>query len=64
MKDYQNNLYETIIIGSGYTSIGYALAQKNTLILEQSESVDTTFYLALNNFNASSLEAKTKAGRV
>ena len=63
MKDYYSNVYDTIILGSGYTSVGYALAQKNTLILEQGESADTTFYLALTNFNAYNPTPTTKAGK-
>lgn len=63
MKDYQNNVYNTIIIGSGYTSVGYALSNKNTLILEQSENADTTFYLALTNFNVKTVTAKTLVGK-
>lgn len=37
----------TLIIGSGYSSAGFALTEKNCLIAEETEMCDTHFYLPL-----------------
>ena len=37
----------TLIIGSGYSSAGFALTENNCLIAEETEMCDTHFYLPL-----------------
>ena len=55
--------FETLAIGCGYASVGYALAKKNTLIVEDGESADTHFYLPLNDFRAVEYAPQTNAGQ-
>ena len=43
-------LYDTLIIGSGYASLGYALTGGNTLICEASELCDTEFCMPVRGF--------------
>ncbi len=43
-----NKIYDTIIFGCSYISIGFASANKNTLIIEETELVDHSFFGALN----------------
>ena len=43
-------VYENVVIGSGYTSVGFALANPSTIILEKNQSADVNFYLPLKNF--------------
>ena len=38
---------DTLIIGSGYSSAGFALTENNCLIAEETEMCDTHFYLPL-----------------
>ena len=42
--------FDTVLIGSGYSSIGYAVGNKKTLIVEEQEIADTHFYLPLRSF--------------
>ena len=51
-------LYDTLIIGSGYTALGYALTRGNTLIVEEGESCDTGFSLSQRCFLLPSYEIK------
>lgn len=44
------HLYDALIIGSGYSSLGYALARKNCIILEETQCCDAHFYLPLKSF--------------
>lgn len=43
--------YEIIILGSGFTSFGIASKETNSLIIEKSECLDTSFYLPLKSYN-------------
>ena len=54
--------YDLLIIGSGYTSLGMALARKNVLICEESESCDVGFYSTLKCFTREDYNSKTKIG--
>lgn len=54
--------YDLLIIGSGYTSLGMALARKNVLICEESESCDAGFYSTLKCFTREDYNPKTKIG--
>ncbi len=56
-------IYESAIIGSGYTSIGYALAKGNSIIIEQNETADVGFYLCLKNYNHGTYAPTTQAGK-
>ena len=55
--------FDAVIIGSGYTSLGFALAQKRLLICEESESCDVEFCSALKSFKKVSYEPKTQYGK-
>ena len=56
-------IYDTAIIGSGYTSIGYALSKGNSIIIEQGETADVGFYLCLKNYVQSDYTLSTNAGK-
>jgi hypothetical protein len=43
-------IYDTVILGSGYFSLGYALTHENTLIIEDTQLVDPHFFGALQGF--------------
>lgn len=55
-------VYDTLIIGSGYFSIGYAAACPNTVICEEHQICDTGFYLPLRSFRHKPYSPKTEAG--
>ena len=55
--------YDTLIIGSSFFSLGYASFAKGTLIVEESEMLDTTFYLPMVGFNIPPLMPTTVKGR-
>ena len=44
------DIYDTLIIGSGYTSAGYAASHPKALICEERQAADTSFYLPLSGF--------------
>ena len=56
------NIYDTLIIGSGYSSIGYATACPNTVICEEHQICDTGFYLPLRSFCYKHYSPKTEEG--
>ena len=56
-------IYDTLIIGSGYTSLGYAITRKNTIIVEEREMCDTEIGLSLKRYARGGYEAKTELGR-
>ncbi len=56
-------LYDTVLIGSGYCSVGYAVANGNTLIVEEQEIADTHFYLPLRAFHHTPYTPRTEEGR-
>lgn len=55
-------LYNTLIIGSGYSSIGYAMASPETVICEEHQICDTGFYLPLRSFRYNAYSPKTDEG--
>lgn len=55
-------VYDTLIIGSGYASIGYATANKNTLVVEEHQICDTGFYLPMRSFKYKKHTPKTQEG--
>lgn len=55
-------IYDTLIVGSGYGSVGYALARENTVICEEHQVCDTSFYLPMRTFCHKPYTPKTKAG--
>lgn len=57
------HLYDSLIIGSGYTSVGFALKRKNCIICEESQCCDPNFYLPLRSFNAEKYVPVTEYGR-
>ena len=56
------NVYNTLIIGSGYFSVGYAAACPNTVICEEHQICDTGFYLPLRSFRYKHYSPKTEEG--
>ncbi|MBR6765946.1 MAG: hypothetical protein IKM06_05605 [Clostridia bacterium] len=44
------HVYDSIIIGSGYSAVGYTIKNGNTITLEESHTCDTQFYLPLKSF--------------
>lgn len=52
--------YDTVIIGGGFFSCGYAAAHKNTLILEASQMLDKTYYGTLRGFESENLLPQTQ----
>ena len=57
------NIYDTLIIGCGYSSVGYAQANKNTIICEEHQVCDTNFYLPLSSFSHTPYIAETEEGK-
>jgi hypothetical protein len=55
-------IYDTLIVGSGYGAVGYALARENTVICEEHQVCDTSFYLPMRTFCYKPYTPKTKAG--
>lgn len=55
-------LYNTLIIGSGYSSVGYAMASPGTVICEEHQICDTGFYLPLRGFRYNAYSPKTEEG--
>lgn len=43
-------IYDVIVIGSGYLSAGISTSVKNSLIVEETECIDTHFYLPLKGY--------------
>ena len=54
--------FDTVLIGSGYSSIGYATANGRTLIVEEQEIADTHFYLPLRSYRYTPYRPKTREG--
>lgn len=57
-------IYNSLIIGCGYASLGYAKACGNTLICDEHQICDTGFYFPLRSFKYVPYEAKTEDGKV
>ena len=57
------NVYQTLIIGSSYFSIGYATACSNAVICEEHQICDTGFYLPLRSFRYQPYTPKTEEGK-
>ena len=55
-------LYKNLIIGSGYFSIGYAAACPDTVVCEEHQICDTSFYLPLRTFRYKPYSPKTEEG--
>ncbi|MBQ8432799.1 MAG: hypothetical protein IJX28_07935 [Clostridia bacterium] len=56
-------IYHTLLIGSGHTAVGYAIAQRNTLICEESEACEPAFSLALKQYRCPPYTPQTPQGR-
>ena len=56
------NVYDTLIIGSGYFSVGYAAARPNSVICEEHQICDTAFYLPLRSFRYLPYDPKSDEG--
>lgn len=56
-------IYDTLIIGSGYTSAGYAAAHPSVVICEEKQAADTSFCLPLSDFRYRHYEPRSDEGR-
>ena len=56
-------IYDTLLLGSGYYAVGYAEARGNCLIVEEGQVADTQFYLPMRGFSSGAMEPSTEAGR-
>jgi hypothetical protein len=56
-------IYDTLIIGSGYTSAGYSASHPKTIICEEREALDTSFYLPLSGFRYYPYAPKSNEGK-
>ena len=55
-------IYDTVLIHSGYLSLGYAKTRVNSLIIEEREFMDSSFCLSLRTFKKSEYAPKSEAG--
>ena len=62
-KKKRMEYFDTVILGSGYASVGYAAAHQSTLIVEEQEIADTHFYLPLRSFRYAPHIPKTNEGK-
>ena len=56
-------IYDTLLLGCGYTSIGYATENADSVICEEHQICDTGFYLTLRSFAHKPYTPKTEEGR-
>lgn len=56
-------VYDNLIIGSGYSSMGYALKKENCIIVEENQCCDPHFYLPLKNFSFCEYTPVTDLGK-
>ncbi len=56
-------IYDTVLVGAGFFACGYAKTHENTLIIEQSQMIDKTFYGTMRGFAHSEPELKTAEAR-
>ena len=56
------HIYDSLIIGSGYYSAGYAISRKNCVICEEHQVCDTSFYLPMRSFAYAPYTPKTEEG--
>ncbi len=57
------HMYDYIIIGSGYSSAGFALKNGNCVICEESQCCDPNFYLPLRSFIHREYTPETELGK-
>ncbi len=57
------HLYDAVIIGSGYGSVGFALKNGNSIIIEENQCADPNFYLPLKNFSYTEYTPVTDLGK-
>lgn len=55
-------IYDTLIIGCSYSAVGYAVSRGDTVICEEHQICDTSFYLPLRSFKYMPYEPKTEEG--
>lgn len=55
--------YDTLLIGAGYSSFGYAAARGGCLVVEEQEIADTHFYLPLRSYLHSPYTPVTEEGK-
>ena len=57
-------IYDTLIIGSGYSSVGYALSHESCIICEEHQICDVNFYMPLRSFTYHQYTPKTEEGKI
>ena len=57
------NIYDTLVVGSGFFSVGFCSANKNSIIVEERQICDTGFYLPMRSFRCDGLKPITDSGR-
>lgn len=55
--------YDTVLLGSGFSSCGYAVSGADCLIVEEQEIADTHFYLPLRSYRHTPYTPVTDEGR-
>lgn len=57
------HVYDALIIGSGYSAVGYALKNGNSIIIEETQCCDSQFYLPLRSFVCDDYSPVTDLGK-
>lgn len=55
-------IYDTLIIGCSYFSVGYAMNNPNTIICEAHQTCDNNFYLPIRGFDYKPYKPQTSEG--
>lgn len=55
-------IYDTVIVGSGYAPLGYAMTRPDCLIVEERESCDNSLSLPLRSFKKDAYKPTTPTG--
>jgi len=60
--DTTKHIYDTLIIGCGYFSVGFAVANGNSIVCEENQICDNHFYLPMKSFKYHPYSPKTAEG--
>ena len=60
----QQKTYDTVILGSGYFSLGYAATHESTLIIEDTQLLDPNFYGTLSGFDMKCAKPSSKGANL
>ena len=56
-------IYDTVLLGTGFASLGYAIARGSSLIIEERENCDNAFSLPLRGFKKQEYSPKTAVAK-